>query len=124
MNSYYIFQDGHNLYAIENTKADELEMLFLNAKENGRHLVLDKVSATSEDAAVKIVKKLKAFNVVTSIVGLMNIGWILGVKETPFNMVIFIAVTIAFLWGANAYQKMLSPELKDLHKNKGEDKRK
>lgn len=124
MNSYYIFQDGHDFYAIQNTKVDELEMLFLNAKENGRHLVLDKVSATSEDAAVKIVKKLKAFNVVTSIVGLMNIGWILVVKETPFNMVIFIAVTIAFLWGANAYQKMLSPELKDLHKNKGEDKRK
>ncbi|MBR7627712.1 hypothetical protein KAT72_01350 [Aeromonas popoffii] len=124
MNDYYIFQDGSNLYAIKNTQNNELEMLFLNAKENGRHLVLDKVSATSEDAAVKIVKKLKAFNVVTSIVGLMNIGWILGVKETPFNMVIFIAVTIAFLWGANAYQKMLSPELKDLHKNKGEDKRK
>ena len=123
MNDYYIFQDGSNLYAIKNTQNNELEMLFLNAKENGRHLVLDKVSATSEDAAVKIVKKLKAFNVVTSIVGLMNIGWILGVKETPFNMVIFIAVTIAFLWGANAYQKLLSPEIKELHKNKGGNKR-
>ncbi|MFM5523788.1 hypothetical protein [Aeromonas jandaei] len=118
MNSYYIFQDGHNFYAIQNTKVDELDMLFLNAKENGRHLVLDNVLATSEDAAVTAVKKIKAFNVVTSIVGLMNIGWILGVKETPFNIVIFIAVTIAFLWGANAYQKMLSPELKELHKNK------
>ena len=124
MNNYYVFQDRSNLYAIKNTQDNELEMLFLNARENGRHLILDKVSTTSEDAAVKIVKKFKTFNVVTSIVGLMNIGWILGIKETPFNMVIFIAVTIAFLWGANAYQKMLSPELKELHKNKGESKRK
>lgn len=116
MNDYYVFQDGSHLYAIRNTQNNELEMLFLNAKENGRHLVLDKVSATSEDAAVKIVKKLKAFNVVTSIVGLMNIGWILGVKETPFNMVIFIAVAIALLWVVNAYQKMLSPGLKELNK--------
>jgi len=114
MNDYYVFQDGSHLYAIKNTQGNDLEMLFLNARENGRRLVLDKVSATSEDAAVKIVKKLKAFNIVTSIVGLINIGWILGIKETPFNMVIFIAVTIAFLWGANAYQKNVKSRTKEI----------
>jgi len=85
--------------AIKNTQGNELEMLFLNARENGLHLVLDNISATSEDAAVKIVKKLKNCNALTSIMGLINIGWILVVKETAFNMVIFIGVTVAFLWG-------------------------
>lgn len=93
-------------------------MLFSNAREQGRNLIFDKVVATSEEAAVSVVKNLKAFHFATCAVGLLNIGCILGVQETPFNMVIFIGVTIAFLWGANSYQKMLSPELKELHKNK------
>ncbi|MCS3455803.1 nicotinamide riboside kinase [Aeromonas sp. BIGb0405] len=119
MKTFYIIQDKRQLMAIEKQDADELEAVLSDAVARGQQLVADAVVASDEGAAVKAVKMMRVWSMFICLVGLLNIGFMLMVQETPFNVVMMLAIAGAFIWVASSFRRTQSDALKTLLKHQG-----
>lgn len=119
MKTFYIIQDKRQLMAIEKQDADELEAVFSDVVARGQQLVADAVVTSDERAAVKAVKMMRVWSMFICLAGLLNIGFMLMVQETPFNVVMMFAIAGAFIWVVSSFRRMQSDALKTLLKHQG-----
>lgn len=119
MKTFYIIQDKRQLMAIEKQDADELEAVFSDVVARGQQLVADAVVASDERAVVKTVKMMRVWSMFICLAGLLNIGFMLMVQETPFNVVMMFVIAGAFIWVVSSFRRMQNDALKTLLKHQG-----